>query len=195
VVTVTEQIISPVVPPSVGRDTGWPHGVGRAAASSGPPLATMPEVPAVLSDVCYGMSRVDAAGRLCDRAISRSLGWHPGDRVTMTGTPAVVLAVRGSDGLITLPDRSCVVVPASLRRRCGLRPGDRVLLAAYPRLDRLAIYPLTTVHEVLARHLDTTPSRPDESMPTGPDRAPITPASARGGVPVVLRKFRADMPA
>jgi hypothetical protein len=178
VVAVTEQIISPVVPPSVGRDAGWPSGVGRVAALSGPPLATVPELPSVLSDVCYGMSRVDAAGRLFDRAISQALGWHPGDRVTMTGTVAVVLAVRDGDGLITLPARSCVVVPAPLRRRCGLRPGDRVLLAAYPRLDRLAIYPLTTVHEVLARHLDTTPARL-ESVLTAPT-APAGPARARG---------------
>jgi bifunctional DNA-binding transcriptional regulator/antitoxin component of YhaV-PrlF toxin-antitoxin module len=32
--------------------------------------------------------------------------------------------------MITLPNRAYIAIPAALRRRCGLEPGDRVLLAA-----------------------------------------------------------------
>ena len=45
----------------------------------------------------------------------------------------MVVARRDPGGMVTLPARSCIAIPAALRHRCGLRPGDRVLLAAVPR--------------------------------------------------------------
>ena len=44
----------------------------------------------------------------------------------------MVLARRGPGGMVVLPARPRLAIPASLRRRCGLRPGNRVLLAAPP---------------------------------------------------------------
>ncbi|HET6190862.1 MAG TPA: AbrB/MazE/SpoVT family DNA-binding domain-containing protein [Trebonia sp.] len=41
-------------------------------------------------------------------------------------------ARRDPDGLVTMPAKPCVVIPPALRRRCGLRSGDRVLLAVFP---------------------------------------------------------------
>jgi hypothetical protein len=32
----------------------------------------------------YGMSRIDASGRLTSQAISHVLNWQPGDRLTLT---------------------------------------------------------------------------------------------------------------
>jgi len=43
-----------------------------------------------------------------------------------------MVARRDPDGMITAPTRLNVVIPASLRRRCGLRAGNRVLRAAVP---------------------------------------------------------------
>jgi AbrB family looped-hinge helix DNA binding protein len=55
--------------------------------------------------------------------------------------------------MVTLTTRPYVVIPAVLRRRCGLRAGDRVLLAATPREDVLAVYPLSVVdHAIRAQH-------------------------------------------
>jgi bifunctional DNA-binding transcriptional regulator/antitoxin component of YhaV-PrlF toxin-antitoxin module len=42
-----------------------------------------------------------------------------------------------------------VVIPAALRRRCGLRPGDQVLLAAWTDEDALAAYPLAVVDSAI----------------------------------------------
>jgi hypothetical protein len=42
--------------------------------------------------------------------------------------------------MVTMPARPYVVIPAALRRRCGLGPGDRVLLALFPARDALAAY-------------------------------------------------------
>ncbi len=79
-----------------------------------------------------GTGRIDASGRIADQAISCALGWRGGDRLTLTASPGVVTARRDPRGMITVPARACLAIPVVLRRRCGLRAGDRVLLAAVP---------------------------------------------------------------
>jgi hypothetical protein len=44
-----------------------------------------------------------------------------------------------------LPVAVAPEVPAALRRRCGLRPGDRVLLTVFPAQDALAAYSFAVV--------------------------------------------------
>jgi bifunctional DNA-binding transcriptional regulator/antitoxin component of YhaV-PrlF toxin-antitoxin module len=55
--------------------------------------------------------------------------------------------------LVTVPARACLVIPAALRRRCGLRPGDRVLLAVFAAQDMLAAYSLAVVDQALRAHV------------------------------------------
>jgi hypothetical protein len=87
--------------------------------------------------VVYGIGRIDAPGRIADRAVISALGWRGGDRLTLTADGGVVTAHRDPGGMITLPSRAYIAIPAELRRRCGLQPGDRVLLAAVPAGDTL----------------------------------------------------------
>ncbi len=49
-----------------------------------------------------------------------------------------MVARRDPGGMVTVPARACLAIPAVLRRRCGLRAGDRVLLAAVPGQDMTA---------------------------------------------------------
>jgi hypothetical protein len=44
------------------------------------------------------------------------------------------------------------VIPAALPHRCGLRAGDRVLLAVVPGRDTLAAYALAVVGQALRMH-------------------------------------------
>ena len=44
------------------------------------------------------------------------------------------------------------MIPAALRRRCGLRAGDRVLLAVFPAQDALAAYSFAVVDQALRAH-------------------------------------------
>ena len=44
------------------------------------------------------------------------------------------------------------MIPAALRRRCRLRPGDRVLLAVFPARDALAAYSFGVVDRALRAH-------------------------------------------
>ena len=63
-----------------------------------------------------------------------------------------MIARRDPGGMVTVPSRPYVVIPAALRRRCGLRAGDHVLLAASPVEDMLAAYSFAVVDQALRFH-------------------------------------------
>ena len=88
------------------------------------PLATVAEAPALADDVLYGVGRIDASGRVGDRAFTSALGWRPGDRLTLTAADGVVIA-RRDPAWPSWPARPYVVIPSALRRRCGLAPGEQ----------------------------------------------------------------------
>jgi len=102
--------------------------------------------------VVYGIGRIDASGRIADRAITSAPGWCGGDRLTLTADAGVVIARRDQGGMITLPGRAYIAIPAALRRRCGLRPGDRVLLAAVPGDGMLAACSFAVVDQAIRAH-------------------------------------------
>ena len=145
----TAPLIAPLIPPrarSGSREQGRP-GMARRL-----PVAAAPEVPAVPDDVLYGFGRMDESGRVADRAMTSALGWRPGDRLTLTAAAGVVIARRDPGGIVTMPAKPYIVIPAALRRRCGLRPGDRVLLAVFPARDALAAYSFAVVDQALRAH-------------------------------------------
>ena len=84
--------------------------------------------------------------------MTSALGWQPGDRLTLTAAAGVVLTRRDPGGMVTMPAKPYLVIPAALRRRCGLRPGDRVLLAVFPAQDALAAYSFAVVDQALRAH-------------------------------------------
>jgi hypothetical protein len=145
----TAPLITPLIPPR-GRPGSREH--GRPATGRRLPVAAAPEVPAVLDDVLYGFGRMDSSGRVADRAMTIGLGWQPGDRLTVTAAAGVVIARRDPAGMITMPAKPYLVIPGALRRRCGLRPGDRVLLAVFPAQDVLAAYSFAVVDQALRAH-------------------------------------------
>jgi hypothetical protein len=144
---VTAQPLAPVIPsPAV------PGGRQPARSAAGRPLPLAGPVRLAPEDVVYGVGRIDASGRICDRAVITALGWTGGDRLTLTAEVGVVTARRDPGGMVTLPGRAYITIPAALRRRCGLEPGDQVLLAAVPGDDTLAAYPLAVVDQAIRAH-------------------------------------------
>jgi hypothetical protein len=144
----TAQPLAPVIPSSV-----VPAGRQRARSAGLPlPLARPAAVPPVPEDVIDGIGRIDASGRIADRTVTSALGWSGGDRLTLSADAGVVTARREPGGMITLPARAYISIPAALRRRCGLRPGDRVLLAAVPGDDVLAAYSFAVVDQAIREH-------------------------------------------
>jgi hypothetical protein len=144
----TSAVIAPVIPPRPRRGPGV---TGKPVARPMPLAAPLPYIPA-LRDAVYGTGRIDASGRVAERAVSGALGWRGGDLLTLTADAGVVVAHRDPLGMVSLPARACLVIPSALRRRCGLRPGDMVLLAAFPGQDALAAYPIAVVDRALRAH-------------------------------------------
>jgi len=102
--------------------------------------------------VVYGIARIDASGRICERAVITALGWAGGDRLTFTADAGVETARRDPGGMVTLPASGYITIPAALRHRCGLEPGDQVLLAALPDQDTLSAYSLAVVDQAIRAH-------------------------------------------
>src|SRR5208282_4423197 len=140
----TARPVAPVIPGAS------PDRRGRGSPGRGRPmpLASPPGRP----DVVYGFGRIDASGRVADGVTIAALGWRGGDRLTLTAEAGVMIARRDPGGMVTVPSRPYVVIPAALRRRCGLRAGDHVLLAAVPGEDMLAAYSFTVVDQALRAH-------------------------------------------
>jgi len=145
----TAPVIAPLIPPRA-RPGAREH--GRALPARRLPMAVAPEVPAVPDEVVYGTGRIDESGRVGDRAMTGMLGWQPGDRLTFIAAAGVVIARRDPAGMVTMPAKPYLVIPAALRRRCGLRAGDHVLLAASPGEDTLTAYSFAVVDQALRAH-------------------------------------------
>ena len=96
--------------------------------------------------------RIEASGRIAERAVTSALGWRGGDRLTLTAEAGVMTARRDPGGMVTVPARPYIVIPAALRSRCGLRAGDHVLLAASPGEDMLAAYSFAVVDQAMRAH-------------------------------------------
>jgi AbrB family looped-hinge helix DNA binding protein len=134
---VTAQPLAPVIPSSA-----VPAARRHALPGAGRPLPLARPVRSAPQGVVYGIARVDASGRICERAVITALGWAGGDRLTLTADA----------GMVTLPASGYITIPAALRRRCGLEPGDQVLLAALPGEGTLAAYCLAVVDEAIRAH-------------------------------------------
>jgi AbrB family looped-hinge helix DNA binding protein len=146
-------LIAPVIPSAIRPARHGRGAPGRPGAVSPLPLASMPPgSPEAAEDVVYGIGRIDSSGRVADRAVTSVLGWRAGDRLTLTAGAGVVVARRDPGGMVTVPARPYIVIPAALRRRCGLHAGDRVLLAAMPGEDRLAAYSFAVVDKAIRAH-------------------------------------------
>jgi hypothetical protein len=148
---VTRALIPPLTLP---RAAAGHQPRGRRGVPGTLPLAASPgRVPVLAADVVYGLGLIDASGRVAGRTVTCALGWRGGDRLTLTACAGVVTARRDPDGQAILPARHCITIPATLRYRCGLLPGDPVLLAARPAEDTLTAYSLAVVDQALAAHI------------------------------------------
>ena len=145
----TSRPLAPVIPTSA-----VPAARQRARSAAGRrlPLAVSSPVPSLPEDVVYGIGRIDASGRIADQSVITAMGWRGGDLLTFTADAGVVTARRDPGGMVTIPRRGYIAIPAALRLRCGLEPGDRVLVAAAPADETLTAYSLAVVHEAIRAH-------------------------------------------
>jgi hypothetical protein len=95
------------------------------------------------------MSVLDRGGRIADRVVIEALDWAPGTRLHLDPGRTHLTLRAAIDGTLTVKDHWYLGLPAATRHRLGLRPGDRVLLAAQPQRQTLIVYPPATLDDLL----------------------------------------------
>jgi antitoxin component of MazEF toxin-antitoxin module len=98
-------------------------------------------IPRRTTALVYGLSALDDRGRLADRTIMQALGWSAGLRLDISETNGRLVIRPREHGAFHVTGQGHLRIPAALRHRCGLEPGDRVLLAADPHQRQLVAYP------------------------------------------------------
>jgi bifunctional DNA-binding transcriptional regulator/antitoxin component of YhaV-PrlF toxin-antitoxin module len=98
----------------------------------------------------YGLTAIDARGRVADRVVTAALGWQPGNRLTLRVTGQLIVVTAADDGILAVSRQGRVHLPAAARHACGIRPGDRVLLAAEPAESVLVVHPLAALDAMVS---------------------------------------------
>ncbi|MEU0465232.1 AbrB/MazE/SpoVT family DNA-binding domain-containing protein [Amycolatopsis sp. NPDC006131] len=148
----TGAVIKPVIPATPSPHDGC-TAVGIGTTRRTLPLPAMP-APRTNS-VVYGMAAVDCRGRVADRATLTALSWTPGTRLDIREARDLLLIRRDDYGMFTVTKQGHLRLPATIRHRCRLIAGDRVLLATHPQLNLLIIHPPAALDDLLAqRHTE-----------------------------------------
>jgi bifunctional DNA-binding transcriptional regulator/antitoxin component of YhaV-PrlF toxin-antitoxin module len=157
VVVVTRAAIAPLLlptrplTPAVRPLDGGPAKSTQASAAYRRGLPLPEPTPTRTERTVYGTSAVDSHGRVAERAAIDALGWTPGTRLDIVATSTHLTLHAATDGVVMVKARRYLWLPAPTRHRLGLRPGDRVLLAADPERQMLVVFPPVTLDELLAR--------------------------------------------
>ena len=112
------------------------------------PLPELAPTAGPVAPVC-AVASVDARGRVSDRSVVRSLGWRAGQRLEIRAVGGSVLVARRDDGVFSLTTQAYLRLPATVRHWCGLSSGDRVLVAAEPARDAVAVHTMPTLQALL----------------------------------------------
>lgn len=110
-----------------------------------------------LSDgtLTYSAARVDSSGTVPAAQTLAKLRWHTGDRLAITTVREVVVISHDTSGLHSVPKKRSLIIPAVVRRACGIRPGDLVVLAAATELGILLIHPPTVLDMMMMLYHNT----------------------------------------
>jgi hypothetical protein len=115
------------------------------------PLTSLHRLPHDIS-MLYDIGRVDTSGRVACGDIVEALRWRSGGKIEVILSQGAIVIRPSPDGLFSVPHRPRIIIPARARRRCAIRPGDHVLLAAAPDYGIVIVYPLSVVDEMIARY-------------------------------------------
>jgi hypothetical protein len=105
----------------------------------------------------YDVGRVDDSGRISNRDIVRALAWQPGDKLDVIPALSGIVILSSPDGLLTVPAKLCIAIPAAARRLHNIETGDHVLLAAAPEYGLVIIHTRQAINDMLARYHSASP--------------------------------------
>ncbi len=133
--------------------------LSRASAEPLPPLPLF-DLHQLSRDttVLYGVGRVDASGRISNRDIVRALGWQPGDKLEVIPALGAIVIMAAPNGLLSVPSRPFIVIPAAARRLHNIETGDHVLLVAAPEYGIVVVHTRQAMNDMLARYHSSFPA-------------------------------------
>ncbi|WFE52964.1 AbrB/MazE/SpoVT family DNA-binding domain-containing protein [Micromonospora sp. WMMD1155] len=151
VIAVADVTVAPLIPPLTppARSQGTDRRLGAALRRPPLPLPDLP-TPRAGSTV-YGLAAIDVSGRIADRMIVRALGWACGTRLHIHESAGLIVVRLDPQGVFTLTGQGHLHLPAAVRKWCGLKPGDRLLLAADPDGGVLVVHPPAALDAVVAQ--------------------------------------------
>jgi len=127
---------------------------GEATYQDGKARRLLPLAPLVdprTGATVYAMAAVDVHGRIVSRTALGCFGWVTGMRVQMQVLARSIAVTVNGDGPQSVVSPGALRPPAALRQWCGLRPGERVLLAADQDGGVLLVHPPAVLDHVLPR--------------------------------------------
>jgi hypothetical protein len=98
------------------------------------------------------MSKIDTWGVVSNRDTIQALGWTPGDHLQIALVGRSVVVHRDPAGAFAMGPKPYLVLPAMVRHRSGVRPGERVLVAADPHHDVLVVHPLAALDVMITTY-------------------------------------------
>jgi hypothetical protein len=115
------------------------------------PLPDLHRLPRDAS-MLYDIGRVDGSGRIAGNDIVNALNWSSGSKLDVILTTQSIVLRSAPDGLFSVPQRPCIVIPSHARRPHDIKPGDHVLIAAAPNHGLVIVYPLSALDQMISRY-------------------------------------------
>ncbi len=113
---------------------------GRPIPTAARPLATPADDDG--DPVVFGVAAVDGSGRVRERAVLTTLRWNRGERLDIRVVRDIAVLRAAPHGRLRIDAREQIALPAGCRATLGIRPGDRVVLAALPASGIVLVCPI-----------------------------------------------------
>lgn len=124
-------------------------GSGLGPVPRGIPLPIL-RVPVASSEAFFASTRIDGRGRLADRSAVREVGWPPGTPVVFTIDDGALVVVSSERGRCPITRQGHLRVPAPVRHRWRVLPGELFLMVVATERDGLVVYPAARVAAALS---------------------------------------------
>nr|BFE56348.1 hypothetical protein GCM10020063_008740 [Dactylosporangium thailandense] len=89
----------------------------------------------------YAVSTIDNRGRAAETSVVGLSGGVAGTRLHVREQGRLIVAGLDEQGVFQISRTGHLLIPVAVRRWCGLRPGDRILLAGDPDRNMVVVHP------------------------------------------------------
>jgi hypothetical protein len=144
----TSQITALVPPATLTGRTSGPESTGRRNPLPVSELVSLTRH----ADLRYGLGCIDPSGRVAAKPLLADLGWAAGQTLTITALRSALVVHPDAAGVFAIADPKHLVLPARVRRRCGLSRHDQVLLAADPAHQVLVVHPASALDAMISQY-------------------------------------------